>query len=156
MNELPEYAKKLLIDLRAAKPQDLHDYVKALRGAEWPLRAIAEVLGVSRTAVSNWESKGVARERADVPSVGIVPASQRTRVSKKYTPSGEETEQLQSLSSQAKLVRRFTDANAASRRASAELDSLLVDLHERGTTLRDLATLCGVSRASISERIRNT
>lgn len=152
---LPEDAKSLLAVLRASESSDLHDYVAALREADWPLRAVAEVLGVSRTAVAKWASSGEAENSPhDTPEVPLTAPQSRTRASRTYTPTQDETALLKDLTGRASRVRNYTDRNSSARVAASELETMLSDLHLKGATLRTLATCCGVSRASISQRLR--
>jgi transcriptional regulator with XRE-family HTH domain len=132
-------------------------YVKALRSAQWPLRAISEPLSVSRTTVSNWELG--APSSASLPEVEQLPLAapkDRTKAQKKVTLTPEEAEALHRLTEEASTVRRFTDANSQSRQSARLLESMLYNYREKGHTLTELAKACDVSRSAIAQRLRKT
>lgn len=155
---LPELSKETvetLKTLRGGPAQDFFAYVKSLRDNKWPLRAIASPLGVSRTAVSNWE-------RSVLDSTPV-PASERLpevphKVSKmaanKYQLSEKQSKDLSALAHEASKVRRFTDPNAKSRQDAKKLEDLLLKYTEEGASLGQLAKACKVSRSSIAQRLR--
>ena len=152
---IPAATQEILLNLWPSKPQDLYHYTTALREAGWPLRSIAEVFPVSRVAVSKWALRGDSSLNTyPVHQPPAVSPSNRTKVSKKYIPTEEESERLGSLASAASSVRRHTDENSQSRLAADELEELIQELRDKGATLLILANSCGVSRSSISQRLR--
>jgi transcriptional regulator with XRE-family HTH domain len=146
-----------LKDLRATDTPAFLLYVKALRAAQWPLRAISEPLSVSRTTVSNWEL-GAASEGAlpEVEQMPLTAPKERTKAQKKVTLTPDEAAELLRLTVEASTVRRFTDANAESRQAARLLESMLYNYREKGHTLTELAKACDVSRSAIAQRLRKT
>lgn len=148
---------KTLQELRGNDTPAFLLHVKALRAAQWPLRAISEPLGVSRTTVSNWELG--APSGASLPEVEQMPLTapkDRTKAQKKVTLTTDEAEELHRLTEEAATVRRFTDANSQSRQSARLLESMLYNYREKGHTLTELAKACHVSRSAIAQRLRKT
>lgn len=152
---IPAATQEILLTLREAQSEDLYHYTTALREAGWPLRSIADVLSVSRVAVSKWALRGDSSLNTHpVHQPPLVAPSNRTKASKKYEPTEQESERLKSLAASASAVRRYTWENSQSRLAAEELEELIQELRDRGATLQILADACGVSRSSISQRLR--
>lgn len=152
---VPAATQEILLNLKEAKSEDLYHFTTALREAGWPLRAIAEVFPVSRVAVSKWALRGdPSLNTYPVHEPPIVDPSLRTKASKKCVPTEEEAEQLKTLATSASSVRRYTGENSLSRLAAEELEEMIQELRDRGATLQMLADSCGVSRSSISQRLR--
>lgn len=153
---LPESTIAQLVALRTGSSEEFYALVKALRLECWPLRAIGEPFGVSRTAVQGWESKYT--EGTALPKVPELPVQQvvkdRKNTTKKIELADEEIEDLRQLADLASGVRRFTDRNAPSRRAASELESKLIEYSKRGVSRKQLAAYCGVSDSSIKQRLR--
>lgn len=118
-------------------------HVKALRVEGWPLSAISEVFGVSKTTISAWESKSDYD-----PEPVEVPPYPKTR-----DLSFFEVENLRLLTEQASKVRRFTDKNAPGRRSALALEKTLLHLHGEGITITALAKACGVTRRAVNQRL---
>jgi transcriptional regulator with XRE-family HTH domain len=131
-------------------------HVKALRAAQWPLRAVSEPLGVSRTTVSNWELGAPAGDLPEVEQMPLTAPKERTKAQKKVTLTMDEAAELHRLTEEAATVRRFTDANAQSRQSARLLESMLYNYREKGHTLTELAKACDVSRSAIAQRLRKT
>lgn len=143
--------------LRKENPEKFHALVASLRTRKWPLRAIADGLGVSRSIVSIWEKKGL--EYPD-PKVEVLAENMPDELPQKvrpvyssYTLSDEDKETLAKLTKEASTVRRFTDRNAPARKAAAELEDLLHKHRNSGASLADLARACGVSRRAVAQRL---
>lgn len=144
-----------LQSLRSGDAQTFYAYIKSLRTNKWPLRAIATPLGVSRTAVSNWERSVL--DSTPVPaseSLPEVPPKPSKMAANKYQLTDSQKKELAALAHEASKVRRFTDANAHSRRDAAKLESLLLSYTKAGASLGQLAKACEVSRSSIAQRLR--
>lgn len=151
---LPEETTTQLVALKGTSPEEFYALVVALRTQGWPLRAIGEPFGVSRTAVQGWEQK--YNPETPLPEVPELPKREKTKkISKeKYILSPEECQTLQELANLASSVRRFTDENAPSRVAAQELEQHLIDYSEMGVSRADLARAAGVSDSSIKQRLR--
>lgn len=118
-------------------------HVKALRVEGWPLSAISEVFGVSKTTISAWEG------RSDYDAEPVeVPTYPKTRDLSHF-----ETENLRILTEQSSRVRRFTDVNAPGRRSALVLEKTLLHLHGEGITITALAKACGVTRRAVNQRM---
>lgn len=158
--KLPELSDETVRDLKILRKdggQRFYAYVKSLRINKWPLRAVATPLGVSRTAVSNWEKAFDAS--VHLPVVEDLPAVVPKAVKPVYhrfelTPS--QSLELESLAHEAAKVRRFTDYNAKSRKDAEKLEELLRKYTAEGASLGQLAKACKVSRSSIAQRLRKT
>lgn len=144
-----------LKNLREDGGQPFFAYVKALRNHRWPLRAIATPLGVSRTAVSNWETSLL--NSTPLPAVEPLPEALPKKVKpvyKKIELEPRQRKELKHLAHEASKVRRFTDLDAQSRKDAKRLEDLLRQYSEAGVSLRKLAEACEVSRSSIAQRLR--
>lgn len=154
--ELPNTTTTQLVALKGSCPEEFYALVKALRLKGWPLRAIATPLSVSRTSVQSWE----ARYRTEtllppnVPDLPKVEVKDRTTNTPAYRLTPEESNNLKELASLAALVSRYTDTNAPSRLAAAELEALLLHYNSVGVSKKKLAAHCDVSDSSIKQRLR--
>lgn len=153
--ELSEKTVQTLKNLRDTDKTQFHAYVFALRQEKWPLRAISEALDVSRSIVSIWEKKGADEPQA-VAEVEKMPKDLPTTVRpvySSYSLSDDDKDTLRLLAIEGAKVRRFTDPNSLSRKAATELEDLLHMHREKGASLADLASACGVSRRAIAQRL---
>src|SRR4029453_17031004 len=150
---LPEETTTQLVALKGTSPEEFYALVTALRSQGWPLRAIAEPFGVSRTAVQDWEKKYTPE--TPLPEVPQVPSRPKKIKEKKekYILSPEECQTLKELADLASSVRRFTDENAPSRRAANELELKILEYTDLGVSRVDLAKASGVSDSSIKQRL---
>lgn len=150
----PETVNRLK-DLRSGDDkQAFYALVVALRRNKWPLRAIAESLGVSRSIVNIWESK--LKDSTPVPKTEELPniISEQVRpIYMRYTLSEEESVELYVLTREASKVRRFTAPDSPSRQAAKKLEELLHYHKERGASLNTLKVACGVSRRAVAQRL---
>lgn len=157
-NSLPELSDptvEQLKSLREGNQQTFFAYVKSLRTNKWPLRAIATPLGVSRTAVSNWES--AVLDSTPLPDTERLPEALPKTVKPVYTKyqlTEEQREELKVLAHEASKVRRFTDPHSKSRQDAKKLEDLLRFYTRSGASLGQLAKACEVSRSSIAQRLR--
>jgi len=152
---LPSDTATQLVALKGTCPEDFYALVRALRNEGWPLRAIAAPFSMSRTAAQGWEAKYTeGTPLPEVPELPVVPVEDRKNSAKRYTLTEEEVKNLYELAEEASTVRRYTDANAPSRRAASELESKLIEYSSRGISRTQLAAYCGVSDSSIKQRLR--
>lgn len=151
---LPEETTTQLVALKGTSPEEFYALVIALRTEGWPLRAIGEPFGVSRTAVQGWEQK--YNPETPLPEVPELPVREKQKKSnkEKYILSEEECQTLLDLATLASTVRRFTDENAPSRKAAEELEQHLIEYSTMGVSRADLARAAGVSDSSIKQRLR--
>lgn len=152
---LPQDTADKLVALKGSNPEDFYALITALRIKGWPLRAIAEPLSVSRTAILDWDRK--TDDLADLPDAPELPLPEPPEpkiITKKNLISDEEISRLKELTELASTVRRYTDAKAPSRRAAIELEALLVKYSTAGISKTQLAEYCGVSDSAIKQRLR--
>lgn len=162
--QLPADAAHKLQELK--KLDDTHDtqfavYLLQLRFAGWPLRAIAEPLGVSRAAVMAWEKKANAMHLTLDLDPKKVPALPMTAHAQPYTakkivpdiPKKDLPELIQ-LHRQAKKVTRWTPAEHPARQAAAQLEErILFYANQRKVPVASIAKHLGVTRRAIAQRI---
>jgi len=156
-NNLPSLSPETvqqLVALRDTDKEKFYALVMAIRTRNWPLRAIAEPLGVSRTAVQGWERKYNHIPLPEVEWMPTPPPKERTSGTVRKTLSDEECQALRELAEEASTIRRHTDQNAPARRSAVILESKLYTYHVNGITLTQLAEACGVSRSAIAQRLR--
>lgn len=152
---LPQDTTDKLLALKGTNSGEFYALVKALRIEGWPLRAIAAPFSVSRTAAQGWEKKYEdGTPLPQVPALPVVPRQGRKNSSKKYTLDLDQIKELQHLANLASNVRRYTDRNAPSRTAAAQLEALLIEYSDKGVSRTQLAKYCGVSDSSIKQRLR--
>jgi predicted DNA-binding protein YlxM (UPF0122 family) len=157
-NNLPSLSLETTQQLLALRETDKDQFfalVKALRTENWPLRAIAEPLGVSRTAVQSWENKySPSTPLPQVEQIPVPEPKERTSGTKKQELSPQEVDELRQLAEEASTVRRYTDQNAQARRSADLLESKLYVYRHKGHSLTQLAEACQVSRSAIAQRLR--
>jgi hypothetical protein len=157
-NNLPSLSPETVNKLTALRDTDkdaFYALVWALRSKNWPLRAIAEPLGVSRTAVQGWERKSTTETPLpEVETMPTPPPKERTSGTPKKNLSDEECQTLRELAEEASTVRRYTDQNAQARRSADLLESKLYTYRVKGLSLTQLAVACGVSRSAVAQRLR--
>lgn len=152
---LPQDTADKLVALKGSNPGEFYALIKALRTEGWPLRAIAEPLSVSRTAVMDWEKKcPTVSALPEVPELPLAEPKERINSTKKYTLSDEQVSHLKELTELASNVRRYTDKNAPSRQAAEELETLLIEYSNQGISRTQLGIYCGVSDSAIKQRLR--
>lgn len=134
--------------------EEFYLHVASLRRNSWPLRAIAEPLGVSRSIVNIWETK--IDPLAKLPEVEELPkqiSEQVKPIYSRYELSKEDAQTLWDLAREASKVRRYTDPDSPAREAARELEDLLHFHKEKGASLNTLKDACGVSRRAIAQRL---
>lgn len=139
----PEYATCLRGMRESGQTSTYLSHVKALRQEGWPLSSISEVLGVSKTTISAWES----RTDFELEPVEVPPYPKPREL------STFELNNLRLLTQKSSKVRRFTDKNAPGRRSALALEKTLLHLHAEGITITALAKACGVTRRAINQRM---
>lgn len=157
-SKLPRLSRETVNQLKDLRDQDdkqpFYALVKALRANRWPLRAIADGLGVSRSIVNIWETK--LDPRTPIPVAEDLPEvinEQVKPIYMRYTLSEEDAVKLAVLTQQASKVRRFTAPDSAARRAAKELEALLYHHRRAGASLNTLRVACGVSRRAVAQRL---
>lgn len=143
-----------LLEQRRKDPQAFYQHVLSLRANGWPLRAIAQSLGVSRTAVSAWEAKAIPH--SSLPESEKLPETLNIQLNSTYrqtTLTPEQEAELLSLSQLASQVRRHTALQAPTRKAANELESLLLKYSNAGVSITKLANACKVTRRAIAQRL---
>jgi transposase len=151
---LPQETATQLVALKGISPEEFYALVTALRTQGWPLRAIGEPFGVSRTAVQGWETK--YSPETPLPEVPELPQKKKKSKEKKqkYVLTPEECQKMAELAETASSVRRYTDENAPSRKAAEEFERYLLEYTDLGVSRADLARASGVSDSSIKQRLR--
>lgn len=161
---LPADASRRLQELRAEEQEGrFYAYLLELREAGWPLRAIAEPLGVSRAAVMGWQRKAeaahltitIAGHNPLVPALPLASHSQ-PYYAKKITPDipKKDRPELIQLHRQAKKVTRWTPEEHPSRQAAKELEErILFYANQRKVPVASIAKHLGVTRRAIAQRI---
>lgn len=153
--ELSEDSIRTLKFLRETNLPAFYAYVVSLRANKWPLRAISEPLGVSRSIVSIWEKKYDNTVRIPLSEkMPEAPKKEKKPSRPKFTFTEYEANNLYNLAHEAAKVRRFTDKNADSRIAASTLEELLLHYKSEGASLGQMAKACEVSRSSIAQRLR--
>jgi lambda repressor-like predicted transcriptional regulator len=154
---LPELSDATVAQLKRLRDTDrpaFYEYVASLRKNKWPLRAISQPLGVSRSIVQIWENK--VAENTPLPVTEQLPKAIDDQVKPiylRYELSDEESTRMYVLAREASKVRRFTDSDSPAREAALELEELLHYHKERGASLNTLKVACGVSRRAIAQRL---
>lgn len=153
--ELSDGTVKKLLKLRDKEDkEEFYQHIASLRRNSWPLRAIAEPLGVSRSIVNIWETK--IDPLAKLPETEQLPqliSEQVKPIYSKYELTDEEKQELWGLAREASKVRRYTDPESPSRAAAKKLEDLLHEHKAKGASLNTLKNACGVSRRAIAQRL---
>lgn len=157
---LPALSDTTITTLKELRETDIDRFyalIAVLRAEKWPLRAISDSLGVSRSIVSVWERKGKNHPDDSVANLAEkMPEDLPEKLKPVYSSyelSEEEQKRLAELAVEASSVRRYTDMNAPSRQAASELEDLLHFHREKGSSLADLARACKVSRRAVAQRL---
>lgn len=161
---LPESEKQRLLELRNNPDQrGLRERVVALRYAGWPLRAIGEAVNVSRMSVHVWQSMVEENPDAvkrveqikDVPTLPMDARGSGVTVRKiNIDVPQTDRERLKQLANKAKTVRRWSAEDSEERKASDELDKLVIKyVEKRGVKPMTVARHAGVTRRAIMARL---
>jgi hypothetical protein len=157
-SKLPRLSRETVNQLKDLRDQDdkqpFYALVVALRKNRWPLRAIADALGVSRSIVNIWETK--LDPRTPIPEAEDLPEvinEQVKPIYMRYTIDEDEAVKLAVLTQRASKVRRFTAPNSPARLAAKELEERLYHHRKAGASLNTLRVACGVSRRAVAQRL---
>lgn len=157
--QLPQNEANRLREIHASGDRDaLRGYIRALRDRRWPLRAIGEPLGLSRSTIQFWETTGVPEEN---PSQEIVvsmsPRAIETagdKLTRRRSEVLEEDKQrMNLLSFMAKQVRSQTPENSPLRRAANELDAKIEEYLKRMVPVTEIAKAMGVTHRAVKARM---
>jgi len=154
MNTLPEETVTLLKELRSTNADELHAFTKALNDAGWPLRTIATATGVGHSAVAAWKRKADFETTYPIPVVPEKLLKTSTKPTKpKVEIPIEDQERITELSGMASMVRGRTPKDSPYRIAADELAELFYKYKTMGASYEVLATLAGVTRRSVAQRL---
>lgn len=157
-SKLPKLSRETVNHLKDLYEQDdkqpFYALVVALRKNRWPLRAIADALGKSRSIVNIWETK--LDPRTPVPVAEDLPEvinEQVKPIYMRYTIPEDEAVRLAVLTAKASRVRRFTAPDSPGRVAAKQLEEALYEHRKKGASLNNLRIACGVSRRAVAQRL---
>ena len=137
-------------------------HVVSLRLQGWPLRALADPLGVSRVTIRNWQSKGSARQdilqlTTQITTPPVPLDAKGTGVTTKKIPKGipeRDRTRIAELSPIAAKNNQWVRKDSEERLASQELDSLVETyVIQRNVSATVFAQAAGVSRRAIMQRV---
>lgn len=155
--ELPTSAVAELKELRGNDSQQFHELVFILRKEGWPLRAIAGPLGVSRSAVRNWETKIHTPVNRKLPVEYKLPPStfgQGHKIVKiPHDLKEEDRVKIYLLAQEAKKKTRWSEPDSAEYKASQELEDLIVYYIRRKVPVATIARHMGVTRRAVAQRL---
>ena len=154
---LPEAQADRLRALHASGDRPaLKAYINALRAQQWPLRAIGEPLGLSRSTIQYFEKTAeyVDHTILDIPfsPKAIETAGARTVRWRSHLP-GNQKAWLHVLAQQARKVRAQTLPGSAPHRASEDLDNLIEHYLNRMVPVTEIAEAMGVTHRAVKARI---
>lgn len=154
--DLPQDIVEKLHTLKAQEDtQPLYDYVAHLASVQWPLRTIAQALGVSRTSALNYSRKGTPDDTQPPPEAPPTDTYGSGVRSKKivFDVPPAQVPHLQELHELAKKKTRWTNANSPEAKAAVELNELLKTYRRRRIPISRLANHLSVSRRAITQRL---
>lgn len=137
---------------------ELYAYVTALHQAGWSYTDIALPLGVTRSAISNWEKtyqQVSPSRRAPLPEVPPKPKDPAGEIRKiKPDVPPNEREHIRSTATLARKNTRWSNEDSPERQAANELLRLIhYHIQERGVPVSRFADIAGVNRRAIMQRI---
>lgn len=141
-NLAPEYVTELKSLYEGGLSDTFLSHITQLRESGWPLSSIASVLDVSKTTVAKWANKEHDTINVETPDYYIPP--ELTQVEKMI---------LQDLAEKSSRIRRFTAIQSPARQSARELEVMLMSFRDKGVSISDLASACGVSRRAINQRL---
>lgn len=157
---LPADAARLLQEFKDTSRNDFYSYLVALREKGWPLRALAEPLGVSRAAVLSWEKETTTMTLTDMSRYPLpeLPLDSHAQpfYPKKIVPDipKKDVPELIQLQKQAKKVTRWTPEGHPTKLAAKELEEkILFYANQRKVPVASIARHLGVTRRAIAQRI---
>ena len=134
----------------------LKAYIVALRAKQWPLRAIGEPLGLSRSTIQYFERSAsyIDNTRVEIPlspraieTDGVKTVRWRSHIPENQKPT------LRLLSDQARRVRAQTPADSPLRRASTDLDYWIEHYLYRMVPVTEIAEAMGVTHRAVKARL---
>lgn len=159
---LPEDTAQELKRLQGTDREKMCGLVADLNDAQWPLRTIAQALGVSRTSALSYARQGRTQRSVDhtpadstphtpidAPGSGVKPA----RIYFNIPPS--QRQEFIDLYALARTKTRWSNANSPEYKAATEFNSRLLTYKRRRIPLATIAKHLGVSRRAIAQRIEN-
>lgn len=153
---LPEVEQQKIRDLYASDDRPaLKNHIAALRRQHWPLRSIAEALGLSRATVQYWERNADPTsqpEKVPLSPKAIETAGVRTVRWRSHLRQ-DEAERLAVLAPQAQKVRSQTPEDSPLRDAAALLDALILKAQGRMVAVTEIAQAMGVTHRAVSARL---
>lgn len=165
---LPDETAQQLRDVYAqgaAGELNRNAFVLALRHKGWPMRAIGDVFGFSRTAADHWRTDAEASPEAQrrayallavegaVPDVPVFPVTERTKRVYPQVPKAE-AERMRELAPIAARLREGTPREGEVREAVAELRELFhQNVEVRGVQQMQVARETGVTRRTITQHL---
>lgn len=166
-NTTPNLPPETVQRLNAAKTDTtdktaLYSLVADLTDAEWPLRSIAQALGVSRTTAHNYSRRGTSARPegytppADTPTkpIDTYGAGLRAKRIPLDVPPAE-LPRLKELYESARKKTRWSNQNSPEVKDSTELGELLLKYRRRKIPLATIAKHLGVTRRALAQRIEN-
>lgn len=155
LSQLPEAESTKLKEIyESGDREELKSYIASLRAQQWPLRAIGEPLGLSRSTIQFWE-KNYTDEPNDevlyspraIETSGVKTVRWRTQIL-----DGDYI-RFRELAALAKGVRSQTPQGSPLRLASAELDALIETYLSRMVPITEIAKAMGVTHRAVKARI---
>lgn len=154
----PEIAAKLR-EIRGNQPAlELYAYVAALHRTGWSYTDIALPLGVTRSAISNWDKAYNQLPPAERPPLPLTapkpkdPAGETRRIKPDVPPA--ERDHIRRTAEKARQNTRWSNDDSPERQAANELLQLIKHhIQERGVPVSRFADIAGVNRRAIMQRI---
>lgn len=157
---LPQGTAEHLRELRAdainngpssTQAQLFRGFVYLLTENRWTLKAIGDVLGVTKQCVAKWlQGKRLFSDDWVIPDLPERPLIKKTLGPPSPTPY--ETRRMVHLQSLATNLRAHPDGHPF-RVAAEELVELMHELDVRGVSLTDMGAVLGVSRSAVRARL---
>lgn len=165
MTQLVHLPQETVTELKALQQSDrekMCGLVADLNDAQWPLRTIAQALGVSRTSALSYARQGRTQRSTghtpaqttphvpiDAPGSGVKPA----RIHLNIPPN--QREEFRNLYDLAKTKTRWSNANSPEYKAATQFNDKLLTYKRRRIPLATIAKHLGVTRRALAQRIEN-
>lgn len=159
---LPQETVEELKTLQKSDREKMCGLVADLNDAQWPLRTLAQALGVSRTSALSYARKGRAQRLPDhtppataphvpidAPGSGVKPA----RIHLNIPPN--QRQEFIDLYALAKTKTRWSNANSPEYKAATQFNDQLLTYKRRRIPLATIAKHLGVTRRALAQRIEN-
>jgi hypothetical protein len=151
----PEQAARLRLLHAQGDHESLKTYIAALRAQQWPLRAIGEPLGLSRSTIHYFERNAKGPKDTSsipLPERAFEVAGAKTVRWRTHLPP-EQRDRLADLAKKARRVRAQTPANSELRIAADTLDTLIEVYLHRMVPVTEIADAMGVTHRAVTARI---